>query len=193
MFNESDWTYPLSKTKKIRGSRRLVREKALQILVASDVAQLEWSSIFDYIFLRKFNFGDNEEKSNKILTQDEVQELESDIPIIWNNEEIQFGMQLVEAALSNREFSRTMIKKYADNWEFERIAPIDRTLMEIAIAEIISFQDIPPKVSINEAIDIAKKYSTAKSGLFINGILDSALEELTKENKINKSGRGSKS
>ena len=67
---------------------------------------------------------------------------------------------------------------------------IDKILLRIAIAELLYAVDVPPKVSINETIEIAKEYSTAKSGKFINGILDAVLVDLKKEGKIKKVGRG---
>ncbi|TKJ41523.1 transcription antitermination factor NusB [candidate division LCP-89 bacterium B3_LCP] len=68
-----------------------------------------------------------------------------------------------------------IIIEYADKWELERIAILDRIILRMAICEILHFDDIPPKVTINEAIEIAKKYSTEKSDKFINGILDAVL------------------
>jgi N utilization substance protein B len=67
---------------------------------------------------------------------------------------------------------------------------IDRIVLKIALCEFMYFEDIPTKVSINEAIELAKKYSTAKSGRFVNGILDASLEDLKQEGLVNKSGRG---
>ena len=83
-----------------------------------------------------------------------------------------------------------MIKEKVENWEMERIALIDRILLKIGIVEILYFPEIPPKVSINEVIEIAKDYSTLNSGKFINGILDAILSEAKKEGRLNKSGRG---
>jgi N utilization substance protein B len=71
-----------------------------------------------------------------------------------------------------------------------RIALIDKILLRIGICELLHFPDIPPKVSINESIEIAKDYSTAGSAKFINGILDAILAEEKKEGKLNKTGRG---
>lgn len=65
-----------------------------------------------------------------------------------------------------------IITKYADNWTIKRMAVIDRNVLRLAVYELMFMDDIPPKVSINEAIDLAKKYSDADSGKFVNGILD---------------------
>ena len=66
----------------------------------------------------------------------------------------------------------SVIEKRLKNWELQRIAVIDKVILRLALAEILYFSDIPPEVSINEAIELAKKYSTEKSSKFINGILD---------------------
>lgn len=76
------------------------------------------------------------------------------------------------------------------NWELSRIALIDKLVLWMAICELLHFEDVPTKVTINEAIEIAKKYSTAKSGRFVNGVLDAILEDLVREGKVNKTGLG---
>jgi N utilization substance protein B len=83
-----------------------------------------------------------------------------------------------------------IISRHTKNWDLSRIALIDRILLRIAICELLKFEDIPPKVSINEAIEIAKKYSTPKSGQFVNGILDAVLLDLQRVGRLRKSGRG---
>ncbi|MFC2131733.1 transcription antitermination factor NusB [Bacteroidota bacterium] len=183
--------FPLSKNKSVNGSRRLAREKVLQILVAYEISDTKWQTIFPHIFFRKFNFGDNEEIPNKkLLTEEEIMELDSDIPIDWDDEEIKFGRDLVKYTIENKSLVNELIIKFAANWKLERIALIDKLLMHIAITELMKFEEIPPKVSINEAIDIGKKYSTPKSGTFINGVLDSVHLQLKKDKLITKSGRG---
>jgi transcription antitermination protein NusB len=84
-------------------------------------------------------------------------------------------------------------KEYADktpNWDTERIAEIDTIILKMAICEFLKFPSIPTKVSINEYVEIAKEYSTPKSSIFINGILDVIVKELTVNKKIEKTGRG---
>ena len=78
----------------------------------------------------------------------------------------------------------------ADNWELDRIAKMDMLLLKMSIAELQIFPSIPTKVTLNEYIEISKFYSTPKSNLFINGVLDKAINKLTEEKKIKKSGRG---
>lgn len=101
-----------------------------------------------------------------------------------------FATKLLNDVVSNQKLIDSYIAKHADNWELDRMAIIDKNLMRMAIAEFLFMEDVPPKVSINEAIEIAKKYSTDKSGKFINGILDATLNELKQTGKLQKSGRG---
>lgn len=83
------------------------------------------------------------------------------------------------------EFDHEIVKKLK-NWEFSRVAVIDKVILRMAMVELLYFEDIPPQVSINEAIELAKKYSTARSDKFINGLLDAIYKQLNEENKINK-------
>lgn len=101
-----------------------------------------------------------------------------------------FGERLFFITLDNQSTFDEIIVKHIQNWEIGRLAMVDRIVLKMALCEMMFFEDIPTKVSINEAIELVKKYSTAKSGRFVNGILDASLEELTKEGKINKTGRG---
>lgn len=101
-----------------------------------------------------------------------------------------FAERLLIYALDTAEDADALIARHAENWEIGRIAVLDRLLLRMAIAEFLRFEDIPPKVSINEAIELAKLYSTERSGTFINGVLDAVLKTLQEEGRIKKSGRG---
>lgn len=101
-----------------------------------------------------------------------------------------FGERLFFLTLENRPSLDEIITKHIKNWEIGRLALVDRIVLQMALCELLHFDDIPTKVSMNEAIELVKKFSTAKSGRFVNGILDAALEELNSQKKINKSGRG---
>lgn len=103
---------------------------------------------------------------------------------------LEFAEKLFLRCLDAEDQSDDIITRYAENWEFSRIALIDRLLLRMAICEMLSFPDIPPKVSINEAIEIAKKYSTDNSGKFVNGILDAVLVHLHEQGLLRKEGRG---
>ncbi len=105
-------------------------------------------------------------------------------------EVLKFAGNLFESTIEHGNELDEMIKNKALNWDFKRIAVMDKLILRMAICEFIRFRDIPPKVSIDEAIEISKKYSTEKSGKFINGILDSVLSDLRLSNRLNKKGRG---
>jgi N utilization substance protein B len=89
-----------------------------------------------------------------------------------------FADPLIRGTLEHRDEADTVIKKHAKNWELHRIAAVDRNILRLAIYEMLHRDDIPPVVSINEAVDIAKKFSTQDSGKFVNGILDKVRSEL---------------
>ena len=82
------------------------------------------------------------------------------------------------------------IEEKLQNWEAERVMALDKILMEMALCEFTEFPEIPIKVTINEYIELAKTYSSAKSGLFINGILDKLVNDLKQADKLHKTGRG---
>ena len=97
-----------------------------------------------------------------------------------------FARNLFSKTMRNKDELDNYIKQKSENWEFSRIAILDRLILRIAICEFLYFEDIPSKVSISEAIEIAKKFSTKDSGSFVNGILDAILQEFTETKKINK-------
>ena len=184
--------YPLSKERVTKGTRRIAREKVMQIMIAHEVCETSIEQLFNHIFLREFNFEQDDTPQNKFLRPEEIYELEADTPILWKEENVEFGKTLIHNSLNNYKMIEELIEDFAKNWELERIAPVDKTLLIIAATELLDFPDIPPKVSINEALDIAKKYSTDKSKTFINGVLDAMLNKFKKEGKLNKEGRGLK-
>lgn len=102
----------------------------------------------------------------------------------------EFAELLFRRTLDRRNEAEEVIRRHTRNWELSRIALIDRIVLRVAICELLTFEDIPPKVSINEAIEVAKKYSTSNSGKFVNGILDAAVAELVQQGALHKSGRG---
>ena len=91
--------------------------------------------------------------------------------------------------LNDGEYTSEISKK-TPNWDKERIAELDAVLMKMAICEFVKFPSIPVKVTINEYLEIAKEYSTPKSSIFINGILDKISKEFKADGKLNKMGRG---
>jgi transcription antitermination factor NusB len=137
------------------GVRRKARECALQILYFMDVCKIDNEVDEEFSLLK-------ENRSPKIL---------------------RFVNKLVEGTVENIVKIDVLITKYADNWELERMAAVDRNILRSASYEIIYLTEIPISVIINEAVELAKKYSTAESGKFINGILDKLKEERIKKKK----------
>jgi N utilization substance protein B len=144
-----------------KSKRRVVREKVLQILYA-------WE-----------------------MNKESLQPLTLEIlKYVTDETDKAFAQELIRKVLSNIEDLDNRIMQRVANWEMNRIALIDKILLRIGICELLHFPDIPPKVSINESIEIAKNFSTAGSAKFINGILDAVLDEEKKNGKLNKTGRG---
>lgn len=102
----------------------------------------------------------------------------------------EFAEKLFRGTLSAMDEADEIIQGHATNWDLRRITAVDQALLRMAVAEFLTFEEIPPKVSIDEAIEIAKVYSTDDSGPFINGVLDAVLMDLHRENRLEKSGRG---
>ncbi len=112
------------------------------------------------------------------------------IPSQSEDDDRDFAVSLYKKTIQHNEEYEKMIAQSTLNWDTERIAMLDMLLLKMALTEFMEFPSIPIKVSFNEYIEISKEYSTAKSKVFINGILDKLINELTQENKIKKSGRG---
>lgn len=143
--------------------RREIREVVLQALYSEEVSGNRWKQVLTDIIEPKFS---QDKPARK------------------------FAEQLFLKTTKNKEGLDDLIQDHIDNWKINRLAIIDKLILRMAICEFLHFEEIPTKVTINEAIEIAKRFSTNKSGKFVNGILDAALERLQKENKIQKKGRG---
>ncbi|MDP4115101.1 MAG: transcription antitermination factor NusB [Bacteroidota bacterium] len=141
--------------------RRLIRERVLQILYAYEMNTEGLQALIDSV-----------------------------LNDIHKDEDRVFADLLVHKVLVKKKELDEIIEERISNWEMDRITLIDKILIRMAICELKYFEDIPPKVSINESIEIAKEYSTAGSGKFINGILDAVYEDLKNKGILNKTGRG---
>jgi len=95
-----------------------------------------------------------------------------------------FFLKLVGGVLENRAEIDALIERFSKNWKIDRMSCVDRNVMRIAVYELLYCQDIPPKVSINEAVDVGKRFGTEESGAFINGIMDSIRAALEQEGKL---------
>lgn len=109
-----------------------------------------------------------------------------DFRTIISADKWQFAKGLLTSVLEKKAHLESYIHPKLKNWDAERIAVLDMILMKMGVAELLYFETIPPKVTINEYIDLAKEYSTAQSGQFVNGILDNIHKELAESGKLNK-------
>ena len=110
-----------------------------------------------------------------------IDQLISKSPELKGNND--FIQSLFESVLKNMKWTEDIIKSHLENWEIDRVAQIDKILLKMGICEIYLIDDIPPKVTISEMVEIAKIYSTDESPVFINGILDAVFKNYLKENK----------
>ncbi len=101
-----------------------------------------------------------------------------------------YAETLVRGVLQNLSVIDEMIRKYAENWDLERMAAVDRNIIRLALYEMMFLADIPPSVSINEAVDLAKYYSSRNSGKFVNGLLDQLRKSLPQPDPQSEQGPG---
>ncbi len=157
------------------GKRREARERAVQFLFQYDLNPPEnLDAALDQFWDSQRAAAIAEEKGTATWGQ----QVELPPPTAEEAAVRLFAEPLIRGALQTRDEADAVIKKYARNWELHRIAAVDRNILRLAIYEMLHRDDIPPVVSINEAVDIAKKFSTQDSGKFVNGILDKVKGEL---------------
>lgn len=137
------------------GTRRISREQALQALF--------------YMDMHRDPMEDSVDLFCSCFTQDKPTE--------------PFFHRLVNGVQENRTTIDAVVEQFSSNWKLSRMSCVDRNVLRIAVFELLFCADIPPKVSINEAIDVGKRFGTEESGAFINGILDS-IRLAIKENKV---------
>jgi len=137
-------------------SRRLARRIALQILFANEFLREQIESVAHRV----------------------IESLDEQVS--------PFTMELVKKTSENEESLNNLIIKHLRNWDYKRVAALDRVLIRMALCEIMHFPDIPVEVTINEALEISKDFSNLKSRRFVNGILDSIFKELRANNQLKK-------
>jgi N utilization substance protein B len=142
--------------------RRIIREKVVQALYAHEIS----GDSVDHVV-------------NTILT-----------PLSTNQSAFEFARNLVIETVRRTEEIDRVIRERVTNWDFKRIATLDRLILRMAICELHYFKDIPPKVTMNEAIELAKLFSTDRSSQFVNGVLDAILAEMKSSGELDKTGRG---
>jgi len=133
------------------------------------------------------NWDDDGEMLNTLMLSFLQKPASLDLQQMPDKEKDEFAKELLRTVIEKKDYVNSLIKARLKNWDPERIAALDMILMQMGVCEFLYFPTIPPKVTINEYIDLAKEYSTAQSGHFVNGILDSIHKDLLKEDKIQKS------
>ena len=166
------------------GKRREARERAVQFLFQHDLNPPDGADQLDAEIAQ---FWDSqrwaaiaEEKGASTWGQ----KVELPPPAAEELAMRQFAEPLIRGVVEHRNEVDELIKKYAQNWDMHRMAAVDRNILRLAIYEMLHRDDIPPVVSINEAVDIAKKFSTEDSGKFVNGILDRVKGDLLRPARI---------
>lgn len=103
---------------------------------------------------------------------------------------LDFAHTLFETTVKSVRQIDRYLETHLKNWDLDRISAIDRAVLRMATCELLHFEDVPPKVTIDEAIEIVKRFSTPQSGDFVNGVLDAVLMDLYTSDKLDKTGRG---
>ena len=151
-------------------SRRKAREVVLKVLYLCESRVINVDTAFDEM----------------AAIDSEIAEMEDDPEVInlkpfslgLDEKQKEFAVTLTRKIEENKEILNEQIKPVLKNWDFSRISRIDRIILWIALTEILYMPDIPPAVSIDEAIELAKKFSSEKSSSFINGVLDAAVRNM---------------
>ena len=142
--------------------RRIIREKVVQALYAHEIGGDPPEQVIGFILV-----GLEENKAAH-----------------------EFAKKLVIQTIHHSTEIDKIIRAKVANWDFKRIAILDRLILRMGICELMFFKEIPPKVSMNEAIELAKLFSTERSGQFVNGVLDAVLSDIKNAGELTKSGRG---
>jgi N utilization substance protein B len=153
-------------------SRRQIRIKVMQSIYA-------W-----------YTTGDEPAETFELNLRDALEELRQLEKREGDKGDSRFMVALFYDTIKHAEQYEEYIKQQADNWELERMALMDRILLQMGICEILRFEDVPVKVTINEYLEISKRFSTPKSSKFINGVLDALHAGFRQHDMIHKSGRG---
>jgi N utilization substance protein B len=146
---------------KPKSVRRVIRERVLQALYAYAMNPEDREILFNGLF------ADTTDENSRT-----------------------FAHALIDRTIIHIKEFDSLIASHLNNWEMERLAMMDKVILRIGLCEFLYFDDIPPKVTINECIELSKEYSTEQSGKFINGALDKMLVDLVEEKRIRKLGRG---
>ncbi len=166
-------------------SREKKSEKDIFTFIFTDL-MLPDESFTSHIEEHFTNWDDDAEMMSQLMLNYLQKPASYDLTEMVSKEKWDFAKNLLTTTIEKRDFALELIKPKLKNWDAERIAVLDMILMEMGVCELLFFETIPTKVTINEYIDLAKAYSTPQSGHFVNGILDNIHKELLSQNKIRK-------
>ncbi|MDX2064055.1 MAG: transcription antitermination factor NusB [Bacteroidia bacterium] len=162
----------MAKSSRSVGSRRQIRGKVLQALYA-------W-----------YTSGNAPEEVYQQLLATDFGTLSRELPATDPESDAYFLRELFFACVRNRAAYEALLTPHLQNWEWSRVATVDRVILVQSVAELLTFAAIPPRVTLNEALELAKTFSTDKSNVFVNGILDATLAELRQNGQLQKTGKG---
>src|SRR5690606_33313076 len=179
--------YMKTKATSFEEDKQFVIDMFTEIIAPND-------KLYEYLEDNKLTWIDDIPMVNTQI-QKQLKQISQDgefrVPKLYKDQEDKEFVNLLfrKTILNEKELAKEYIDK-TPNWDSERIAEIDTIILKLAICEFLKFPSIPVKVTINEYLEIAKEYSTPKSSIFINGILDNLVKEFTAAEKLNKIGRG---
>tara|TARA_B110000037_G_scaffold22685_1_gene25606 strand:+ start:20541 stop:21485 length:945 start_codon:yes stop_codon:yes gene_type:complete len=182
-------TYMAAESSSYKKDRKFVVELFKEVIAPNE-------KLYNYLEDRNLTWIDDLPVVNTALvkllnkSKEENSETYFTPQLFKDDEDKAFGLSLLKDTIKNLESYTDEISLKTKNWDKDRIADIDFVLLQMAICEFHNFPSIPTKVSINEYIEIAKEYSTPKSNVFINGVLDKIVKEYDENKTLNKIGRG---
>lgn len=166
-------------------SRDTKNEKAILNFIFSDLL-LPDEDFINHIEEKFINWDDDAEMMSQLIPGIIQRPNGTDFSEVLDKEKMDFAKNLTQTVLDKGDLSRELIKPKLKNWDADRIAALDMIILQMGICELLYFETIPTKVTINEYIDLAKEYSTPQSGQFVNGLLDNLHKELLAQGKIHK-------
>lgn len=181
--------YMNAETSDFKTDKKFLSQAYTEVIAPND-------KLYDYIEDSRLTWTDDLPMVNMVVLK-RLQKVKPQSPeslflpsLFKNDEDKIFAIDLLDQTLAHDDFLSQEISENTPNWDKERIADVDMVLIKMAICEFLKFKTIPVKVTINEYLEIAKEYSTPKSSIFINGILDKLVKQYEQEKKLKKEGRG---
>jgi N utilization substance protein B len=160
------------------GKRRMAREMAVQMLYQSDLGGSTLSHIFTSFDLSEYLAREAAEEKKRGIPSPE-ERAERSRRRLRVDEAFEYAQTLVRGTVEGQEKIDELIRGQADNWRLERMPPVDRNILRLAVYEMLHEQETPKLVVLDEAIELAKKFGSEQSGRFVNGLLDGLLKQHT--------------